>query len=94
VKLIGKIPTYTTAQVHVYEDEGEVVMQIVGARGGVQAAVRLADFGVEQLDKLTHRALNSEEERSAAERRDWVAHSRLASEPEGRDTGLHRDSMG
>jgi hypothetical protein len=56
--------------------------------------VRLADFGVEQLDKLTHRALNSEEERSASERRDWVAYSRLASEPEGRDTGLHRDSMG
>ena len=26
--------------------------------------------------------------------RDWAEHARLANEPEGRTTGLHRDSMG
>lgn len=57
MKLIGKVPTYNTDEVHVYEDERDVVVKIVGERGGVHATARLSDWGASQLSSLVKRAL-------------------------------------
>jgi hypothetical protein len=73
---IGAVPTYTTEQIHVYEDDGDVILQIVGERGGIKAAARLADYGVQQLDRLTHKALLGPPD----ERAEWLTHSRLDKE--------------
>lgn len=61
MNLIKTIPTYTNDTLRVYEDTGEVVVQVVGDRGSVKTSVRLSDWGADQLIKSVTRALGAGE---------------------------------
>lgn len=57
LRLVRKIPTSTTNMLHVYESDGDVLLQVVGPKGAVKEAVRLSDWAAGELLEAVEKAM-------------------------------------